>query len=404
MPRELAVQGFLRRSAQGSDSLVGLAQLNSLGIHIKQHSRFPELYHFSYDQLESPKDNPIVQECRGLILNSTADWEVVAYPFKRFANYGEAWAAPVDWSSICVQEKVDGSLMVVWFYKGEWHVSTKGSPDAGGKVGGWDFTFSDLFWNTLKRYSVDPDLCFVYHYTYMIELTSIYNRVVCAYGTDPALTLIGVRCITSEGYPEIPPWTVNCGIPAVKEYALTSASGIEAAARALDPMKNEGFVVVDSKFNRVKIKSPSYVMIHHMKENLSPRRVIRLIQLGETSEVLSYFPEYQGLFDEIVGKIDALIAEIEAEYDKIRHLTDRKEFALCAQKSKHSGVLFALFLGKAQSVRDYILHSKKTVKKATVTEPAVEDFAFTEQKIEEMLGLKVASALEAARKAVADAA
>ena len=90
-----------------------------LGIKVKQHSLYPELYHFSYDQLESPKDNPIVKECRGLILNSKDNWAVVAYPFNRFANHGESWSAEVDWDSVRVQEKVDGSLMVVWFYDGK---------------------------------------------------------------------------------------------------------------------------------------------------------------------------------------------------------------------------------------------------------------------------------------------
>ena len=96
-----------------------------LGIKVKRHPKYPELYHFSYDQIESPKEHPIVHECRGLILNSQDNWKVVAYPFKRFANYGEGWAAPIDWSSARVQEKVDGSMIVLWYYQGEWNCSTK---------------------------------------------------------------------------------------------------------------------------------------------------------------------------------------------------------------------------------------------------------------------------------------
>jgi hypothetical protein len=161
-------------------------------------------------------------------------------------------------------------------------------------------------------------------------------------------------------------------VPLVKEYPLNSISEIEAAALALNPVQNEGFVVVDKNFRRVKMKSPSYVMIHHMKEGFGQRRIIRLIQLGETSEVLSYFPEYQQLFTEVQAALDKLILNIEAEYAAIKHLTDRKTFALEAVKSANSGVLFALFLGKTKDVRDYILHSKKIVKKATATEPAEE--------------------------------
>jgi hypothetical protein len=280
--------------------------------------------------------------------------------------------------------------MILWHYKGKWNISTKGSPDAGGNVGDFDFTFADLFWKTLKKYvpldtNGQPLGVFNPMYTYMIELTSIYNRVVCMYGKDPALTLIGVREVSdflTDKYGEVPVYRYDgFPIPVVKEFPLNSISEIEKAALALDPMHNEGFVVVDGNFNRVKVKSPSYVMIHHMKDGFGQRRIIRLIQLGETSEVLSYFPEYQDLFNEVKDKIDQMIATIEAEYAAIKHLTDRKAFALEAVKSKNSGVLFALFLGKATDVREHVLFSKKRV-------PGGEDFAFSPDKIEVMAGLK----------------
>ena len=367
--------------------LAGLAQLTAtLGIHAKQHPQYPELYHFSYDQLESPKAHPIVRECRGLILNSADNWNVVAYPFNRFANFGETWGDTIDWTDVRVQEKVDGSMIILWFYNGTWNVSTKGSPDAGGQCGDFPFTFSELAWKALNQYGIEPSRHLDYRYTYILELTSIYNRVVVQH-KETGLTLTGVRDISADGYPEIPVNIVNIGIPVVKEYPLNSVSQIEAAALALDPMQNEGFVIVDKNFGRVKMKSPSYVMIHHLKEGFGQRRMIRLIQLGETSEVLSYFPEYLETFNEVQAKIDEMIASIEAEYAAIKHLTDRKAFALEATKSKNSGVLFALFLGKATNVRDYILHSKKIVKKGAGVEPS-EDFAFPADKIEAMAGLR----------------
>ena len=387
----LEVQKFLRLGfPAGTLPEVALAELTAqLGIKAKSHPVYPELVHLSYDQLESPKGHPIVRECRGLILNSADNWAVVAYPFNRFANQGESWADPIDWSDVRVQEKVDGSMMIFWNYQGVWNVSTKGSPDAGGQVGDFAFTFSELFWKTLKSYTnneltgwFDPNT------TYVMELTSIYNRVVVQH-KETALTMIGLRSNLGE-YREYPVSNILDGldpkfpIPLVKEYPLNNIAQIEAAALALDPMHNEGFVVVDGNFNRVKMKSPSYVMIHHMKDGFGQRRMIRLLQLGETSEVLSYFPEYQEIFVEVQTKIDAMIATIEAEYEAIKHLKDRKEYALQATKSKNSGVLFALFLGKATNVREHVLHSKKIVNKAT----GEEDFAFPADKIESMAGLR----------------
>jgi tRNA splicing ligase len=53
----------------------------------------------------------VVQECRGLILDESANWRIVAFPYTKFFNYGEEHAASIDWSTACVQEKLDGSLM-----------------------------------------------------------------------------------------------------------------------------------------------------------------------------------------------------------------------------------------------------------------------------------------------------
>jgi len=368
-----------------------------LGIKFKPHPKYPELIHFSYDQLESPKDHHIVHECRGLILNSAQNWEVVAYPFRRFANYGETWAAPMDWSSIRVQEKIDGSLMILWWFEGTWNVSTKGSPDAGGEVGDWGFTFSQLFWRTMAdRHTASMNVLEL-DITYMLELTSAYNRVVCVYEGAPSLTVIGARQILPGiAYPEIPVTEINIGLPIVREFPLNSLSDIEAASLALNPMENEGFVVLDQNFNRCKIKSPSYVAIHHLKEGFGARRIIRLIQLGEQSEVLSYFPEYRALFEEISAKIDAMIAGIEKDWAELMVIRDRKEFALEAVERPHPGVLFALFLNKAHSVREHILYSKKVAKKATAGSEEIMDFAFSVEKIEDMLGLKSAKPVEVA--------
>ena len=288
------------------------------------------------------------------------------------------------------------SLLVLWHYAGTWNVSTKGSPDAGGTVGDYNFTFSDLFWKTLETHlAISNDVNMVKFnplHTYMIELTSIYNRVVCSYGKDTKLTLIGIRDITVHPYREFLiheyQWFGPSPLPPVGEYPLNSVEDIIKAAESLNPMQNEGFVVVDGNFNRVKIKSPSYVMIHHLKEGMFQRRIIRLIQLGEQSEVLSYFPEYQEMFTEIQALIDAKLAEIEIDYHRIKHLTDRKEFALEATKTSCPDVLFGLYTGAGTDVREYVLHSKKVIRKATATIPAIEDFRFSEEKIERMIGLK----------------
>lgn len=43
----------------------------------------------NYDQINSPKNNDLVRECRGLVLDKNNNWELVARSFSRFFNLGE---------------------------------------------------------------------------------------------------------------------------------------------------------------------------------------------------------------------------------------------------------------------------------------------------------------------------
>ena len=42
--------------------------------------------------------SPVVQECRGLLLEE-GTWNVVAMPFTKFFNFGEKLAPTIDWST-----------------------------------------------------------------------------------------------------------------------------------------------------------------------------------------------------------------------------------------------------------------------------------------------------------------
>lgn len=70
-----------------------------------------------YNQLESDLSNLIVQECRGIILRKS-DLKVVCFPFKKFFNYHEPNAANIDWDGARVLDKIDGSLIKLWFDNG----------------------------------------------------------------------------------------------------------------------------------------------------------------------------------------------------------------------------------------------------------------------------------------------
>lgn len=93
----------------------------------KSNVENPNLVLFHYNQVV--KDvNPISLECRSLILDSSDNWKVVSFPFRRFFEYedqrGEDIRKKFDWSSAKIYEKFDGSITIMYFYKGKWRVSS----------------------------------------------------------------------------------------------------------------------------------------------------------------------------------------------------------------------------------------------------------------------------------------
>ena len=101
------------------------------------------------------------------------------------------------------------------------------------------------------------------------------------------------------------------------------------------PFDEEGYVVVDKDFNRIKIKSPAYVAASHMKNNcvVTPRRVVDLIKTGEQKEFLTYYPEYDKIITEVEEKIQKCETKIQEliQFVSQNKFETRKDLALYLQ-------------------------------------------------------------------------
>lgn len=325
-----------------------LADLTSrYGIEVRRHGTIPNLVQLKYNQIKSPMHEPIVQECRGLILDEDDSWTIVAWPFRKFFNHGEALADPIDWATATVQEKIDGSLMILYWYDGNWHVATSGMPDAGGAIGNTAKPFMQLFWETWHRKQfVLP----VYHgFTWMFELTSPLNRIVVPH-QEHDLSLIGMRSIWSGN--EVSARFRSAYNP-VKSFPLQSMDDVVATFKEMDPLQQEGYVIVDSAFHRIKVKHPGYVALHHLKSSFSIKRVVEVVRSGEGAEVLHHFPEWKKSFEIVQAAYDGLVTSLEQDYAELEGLkSNRKNFALAAKLGPYPAVHFHLLDGHAASVRD----------------------------------------------------
>ncbi len=339
----MLVQNFLRNGGT-------LAELQQrFAIKANRSLVNPSLVLLKYSQIDSPMAEPIVQECRGLILDEVDNWAIVSRSFKKFFNHGEGHATKIDWTTAQVQEKLDGSLCVLYHYAGKWHVQTSGHPDAGGQVGSEGFTFADLFWRTFEAH--DYSLPGEEHACVAFELMSKWNRVVVQHA-EPKLIMIGI-CDRHSGK-ESPVATLAHVYTPVRSFPLQSFDAALATFSTMEPLKQEGYVVVDAAFNRVKVKHPGYVAIHHLRDGCSLRRLVELVQAGEVGEFLAYFPEWEVEFTKIREGLDSTITELEETYERIKHIEVQKDFAHYALKTRCSAALFQLRRGTVTSISDYL--------------------------------------------------
>lgn len=337
-------------------------------IKTRRHETYPNLVLFKYNQLDSPMEAQIVQESRGIILDEEDNWRVISRPFDKFFNYGEAYAADIDWSTAQVQEKLDGSCIQMYFYDNKWQVGTLGVPDASTPVHDTETLFSELFWTTFQKQRLVPPPSVHAGYTFIWELMSPWNRIVVRH-EEPKLCLIGLRHL-HDGQEYDPACMKNYFPTVPASYNLNSFDGLFSTFEDMQPLEQEGYVVVDKSFNRVKVKHPGYVALHHLKGSFSRRRVAQIVaNTGEMEEILVAFPEWSEIMHHAKNNWDELITELEADYERIKHIERQKDFALEANKTRVPSAMFSVRKGtkgkqKINSVKEYMrtMHPAKLVK------------------------------------------
>jgi hypothetical protein len=67
--------------------MVGVETLkNKWAIKATPHKKHSNLLCFSYSQINSPFEEPLIKECRGLVLDAHDNFNVVAFPYVKFFN------------------------------------------------------------------------------------------------------------------------------------------------------------------------------------------------------------------------------------------------------------------------------------------------------------------------------
>ena len=279
-----------------------------------------------YHQIDSQKHkyHPIVRECRGLTLNNK--YELVAKSFSRFYNFGEATTEEFDWNEFTVYEKLDGSLVLLYFYNGEWRFNTRLSfGDARfadtGKT--WDQVIKEVFESKYDYSNLEQNI------TYTFEFVHPKNQIV-KYYDEPNLYLLAAFDNTQDGkevgldYNEISHYNI------VPIYKIKDKD--ELFRFLLENEKKdstwEGFVVKDRNGLRLKIKTESYKREHRLWSNqLGIEDYIEYWFENRLGEIVDRKPYFKEEIQHVTKILEDTRQDLSKLYEEVKHIEDRKEYA-----------------------------------------------------------------------------
>lgn len=316
-----------------------------------------------YNQLASDFNNPIVRECRGSIFRwSGNQWICVCHPFDKFGNYGESYVPELDWKNAIVSEKIDGSLIKVWWDRYEWHVSTNGTINAFeayiGNENKDSTTFGELFKCAIGYRYWDDFLAELKPYkTYMFELTSSLTQIVIPY--DLGVYYLGSRDIVTDEEDFTRP-SFSC--PNIKFPEVMPFNSIEdcIAAVAKFDKNHEGLVAVDGNGNRVKIKGEEYLAAARVRNNgiITTRRIVDMVKNEQLDDFLAYCPQYKERVEKVLTRMGEIAHYYEIQYFHTveLRLSTCREVALSKEiDAKAKDYCYKRFMRRVNDAWEYLL-------------------------------------------------
>lgn len=260
--KELEVQKFLR----SGKSLINLKQEYKIDftVNVDQNSVV-----LNYSPL-TPMGTEIGKESRALILDLD-NWNVIAKSMNAFdvpssLKIGQ-YIDDFDWNNAFAIPKYDGCLMLLYFHQNQWFVGTRFSSDSKCNVyspnsGETDIKWIDLFKSTLQDYGYsfeDFTKQLSKDKYYSFELCSRFNRNIVIYEESIIKLIAIVDALTLEEI-DIDSFHLAEFLP--EKIKVTNLDEVyELISQNDNPIEVEGFVVIDSKFNRIKVKNDKYTSL-----------------------------------------------------------------------------------------------------------------------------------------------
>ena len=215
-------------------------------------------------------------------------------------------------------EKLDGSLITLYWHDGAWRAATKGS-----------FASSQAAWAAewLSRCDLSA---LVPGTTYLTEAIYPENRIVIRYERS-GLTLLAAYA--EDGlelsYDELADVAGALDWPLARRHPASSLSELAAHVREL-PATAEGFVLRFANGHRLKIKGDEYLRIHRLVSNVTPLALWAALQADDDMAAIrrDLPEEFWDDFDRISlllnQRAETLIADVAKTCADLASLSDKE--------------------------------------------------------------------------------
>jgi hypothetical protein len=250
---------------------------------------------------------------RSVVLNE--DGEIVSMGFPKFTNYGENpehFPTPDSLKGCVCMEKLDGSLLIVSKYKGNFILRTRGTVDASKMDNGHELElFKQKYAKVFEFFSEFKTWTF----SLLFEWTSPLNRIVIRYGDEPEFSLVGgINHDTGRLWKQdaLNAIANSWGCPRPAVYSFDSISDL---LTLVDGWKGKEGVCIYSNLGQAihKVKSADYLCKHRLKEEFCNfERVLDFYISQECPEFKAFQEKVSQVTDwetavEIVGDISRCV-------------------------------------------------------------------------------------------------
>lgn len=318
----------------------------------------------------TPWEASYAHYCSGIVVSKyleEKDWKIIAFPFLKFFDILDdvlvrAYISEFNWKNFTIYEKLDGILTTLYWDSdfAMWKVSFGHSIQF---LSLWEQTFL-LFWQTWKelnfQFPQQTNFCYMFEFIHPKILNIVQHK-------KADIVFLGARNL--ETLQEV---SIEFILNSQPNLNWNSIKSIPFQTRNMDPKKiideiifmtlekspfvAAGFVLLDSNFQRLSVKSPGFLLIGRLKKLTNEDydtlpfllyllRILLPLPSDHEAEFLSLCPYHETNYFSLKAKVIECFKQLDQYLVEIKsQCKDIKEVAALIKRkyNKWKGPLFIM--------------------------------------------------------------